>query len=305
MIGMDIKKFVARRKALRLSQVKLSRGICTQATLSKFEKNGRVPSLSILNQLCDRLGLTVDELNQNTASSVANVRRQLDVIEKDLMMEDYRNVLSALSKLNPNDIDALPLRMQFYYLRGILSSLINKEPDEILFDFSQILNDLDEKHETIFTQLAYVGSGVMYNRRNQAERADFYFQKTRQFVVETLKNKDISLADNGYLRLLTLLFYTAEYEASKGCYQSSNELIEAGVQLCSEKHVTYYLPRLKYLAAENAIEMGKDAHQVARLMNEALAFARINQNEVVEVKIAALKNRYNNVWSQKLKGAGT
>ena len=81
---MDIKKFVARRKALQISQVKLSAGICTQATLSKFERRGRVPSLAILEKLCARLGLTVDELNEDQATSVSKVRQQLDHIERQL-----------------------------------------------------------------------------------------------------------------------------------------------------------------------------------------------------------------------------
>lgn len=289
---MDIKKFVARRKALRLSQVKLSEGICTQATLSKFERNGRVPSLAILDQLCSRLGLTVDELNQTATTSVTRVRERLDNVETELMMENYQGVLAALSKIDESQIDAIPLKMQFYYLRGTLSSLINRDPDEVLFDFSQILNDLDERHETIFTQLAYVGSGVMYSRRNQLERADFYFRKTRNFIGEALADDASPKQGNTYLRLLTLIFYTAQYYSSREDYAVSNQLVDAGVWLCSEKHVTYYLPRLKFLAAQNAIESGQPKSQVDRLTSEALAFARINQNEVVEVQVAALKKRY-------------
>ena len=40
---MDISVFVSRRNELKISQVKLCDGICTQATLSKFENNSRVP----------------------------------------------------------------------------------------------------------------------------------------------------------------------------------------------------------------------------------------------------------------------
>lgn len=49
---METQVFVQRRKALKISQVKLCQGICTQATLSKFESNRRVPALSILSKLC-------------------------------------------------------------------------------------------------------------------------------------------------------------------------------------------------------------------------------------------------------------
>lgn len=48
---MNIERFIEARKAKGLSQTELAEGICTQATLSRFENNGRVPSLKILIQL--------------------------------------------------------------------------------------------------------------------------------------------------------------------------------------------------------------------------------------------------------------
>ena len=43
----NINKFVFIRKKLGLSQTELCNGICTQSTLSKFENNGRIPSLKM------------------------------------------------------------------------------------------------------------------------------------------------------------------------------------------------------------------------------------------------------------------
>ncbi|KZU13623.1 helix-turn-helix domain-containing protein [Lactiplantibacillus argentoratensis] len=285
---MDIKKFVARRKALQISQVKLSAGICTQATLSKFERRGRVPSLAILEKLCARLGLTVDELNEDQATSVSKVRQQLDHIERQLMMEDYQSVLQALDQITVSEIAAVPLRMQYYYLSGLLRSLINGAVSDVCFDFDQILDDLDQTHETVFTPLAYVGLGVMYSRLSELTKAQFYFEKVRQAVKQALANGD----DQDYLRLLTMIFYTAEYEATREDFATSNRLIDDGVTLCSEQHVTYYLPRLKYLATANAIEQRQSDEQIQQLLSETVAFARINNNQVVEVKAAALRRRY-------------
>ena len=61
---MDVELFIKRRKQLGYSQVALSKGICTQSTLSKFEKDSQVPSLAILTRLCNRLGLTIDDLTR-------------------------------------------------------------------------------------------------------------------------------------------------------------------------------------------------------------------------------------------------
>ncbi|WP_257593897.1 helix-turn-helix domain-containing protein [Lactiplantibacillus plantarum] len=283
-----MKKFIARRKALKISQVKLSNGICTQATLSKFERRGRVPALAILNQLCARLGLTVDDLSENQANSVTQIRQQLDEIERRLMMEDYQSVLQSLVDLKVEQIDAVPSRMQYYYLCGMLSSLINGTASDICFSFSQIVDDLDRAHQTIFTPLAYVGLGVMYGRLAEPEKAQFYFRRVRYYV----EHAGSSGYANDYLRLLTLIFYTAEYYAISGDFVTSNRLIDDGVALCSDEHVTYYLPRLKYLATENAVKQQLSDKLIKRLMSETEAFARINHNQVVEVKVAALRQRY-------------
>ncbi len=59
---MNIERFIEARKALVLSQMELAEGICTQATLSRFENNGQVPNLKILIKLCNRLNLPLGEL---------------------------------------------------------------------------------------------------------------------------------------------------------------------------------------------------------------------------------------------------
>lgn len=290
---MDISIFIKRRKAAKISQVKLCDGICTQATLSKFESNSRVPSLSILSKLCLRLGLTVDDLYQESSLSSTQLREELDDIEKELMVENYQGVLKRLSAIDERQVDSLSSQMQFCYLRGSVNALINRQPDEILFDFSRILNDIDEKHQTIFTQLAFLGSGIMYSRHQETKQALFYFDKVNQYIKDsrkiTFKDKD----NQYYLRILTLIFYSAEFYAAQENYRISNQLINAGVSLCSEKRVTYYLPRLKFLATQNAINQDKQADMIHQLMEETLAFARINQNEVVQVKLAALRCQYN------------
>jgi len=184
--------------------------------------------------------------------------------------------------------------MQFYYLRGLLSVLINQPPQEALYDFALILNDLDEPHKTIFTQLAYVGSGIMYNRLNQTGRSAFYFKEVHRFIQMVSKNEKFYLERVGddYLRLLTLIFFTANYYNLVGQLELSEQLVAQGVEMCTERHVTYFLPRLKFLAAKNAIEEKRDKDVIVRLINEVLAFARVDENPVLEVKVAVLNDRY-------------
>lgn len=288
---MDINHFVRRRKALKLSQCRLCDGICTQATLSKFESNGHVPSLAILNQLCARMGIKVDDLYGEQTSATTDVELTLNHIEKKLMTQNYRQAVADLAQIDETQIESLPAKSQFYALRGLVNTLINASADDISFDFAMIFNELDASQKTIFTYLAFLGSGIMYDRRHETKRAGFYFQKVRHYLSDDRIHHDESCGNQYDLRILMMINFTAEFYANQGDYKTSNRLIDAGVQLCSEQHVTYYLPCLKFLATQNAIVLHRPTNEIQSLMSETLAFAKINRNQVIEVKLAALKRR--------------
>lgn len=285
---MNVICFIKRRKALKMSQCKLCDGICTQATLSKFENNTHVPSLTILTQLCARLGMTVEDLYESEESTVSQLSVQLDDIEKRLMMEDYCQAFQELNAINPDQIQSVVSQMQFYYLRGLMTALTNGHVIDVSYDLSLIFNVLDAKQKTIFTYLGFLGMAEMYARNHQPKRAQSYFDKVNQYLRELPVERQ---NEQYYLRVLMMVYYTAEFEMTQNRYEESQRLIEAGVRLCSEQHVTFYLPDLKFLATQCAITLHCPTSEVQSLMSETLAFAKINQNEVVEVKLAALKRQ--------------
>lgn len=289
---MDINIFIERRKSLKISQVKLCKGICTQSTLSKFENNGRVPSLSILNKLCERLGLSVDDLYKNSLESTTHMRTVLNRIESELMMESYPEVSKSLEEVDVDEINNSTLKMQYYYQKGLFAALTGGELDDIFYNFSQILDNLNEKHDQIYTYLAYIGLGVYYLRANKLDKASFYYSKVLGYINEhkdeTYQKENINI----YLRILTIVFFTADFYIRTGDYRVGEELITRGINLCSSQHITYYLPRLKLLAAKLAINENKPESVVEDLLTESSAFAKINHNEVVELRVNALRKQY-------------
>jgi len=289
---MDINIFIERRKSLKISQVKLCKGICTQSTLSKFENNGRVPSLNILNKLCERLGLSVDDLYKNSIESTTHMRTTLNRIESELMMESYQDVSNSLAEINSDEINNNNLKMQYFYQKGLFTALTGGKNEETFYYFSQILDDLDEHHQSIYSHLAYVGLGIVYSRINQIKEADFYFAKVLDYI-NLHKDEDFDKGSiNAYLRILTVVFFTAEFYINMKNYDVGVDLVNHGVKLCSEQHITYYLPRLKLLAARIAIGQNAKKEVVNSLLTDASAFARINHNEVVQLRINALRKQY-------------
>lgn len=236
---MDINIFIERRKSLKISQVKLCEGICTQSTLSKFENNGRVPSLSILNKLCERLGLSVDDLYKNSAASTTHMREVLDQIESQLMMEEYPKVAKSLDSINASEINNDELKMQFYYQKGLFTVLTNGKIEEAIYCFTQILDNLDENHEQIYSYLVYISLGIYYSRLNKLDEAEFYFVKVLNYMNKHKNEKFPKKSINAYLRILTIVYFTAEFYIHIGNYEVSSEFIKRGIQLCSEQHITY------------------------------------------------------------------
>jgi transcriptional regulator with XRE-family HTH domain len=291
---MDIQKFVRQRKSLGFSQVELSRGICTQSTLSKFENSGKVPSLSILEQLCRRLGLTIDELNQDDASSLRYLRRLMDTAEQHLMLERFPQAIGQLKKVAPENLAAPQDQMQYYYLQGMIGALTSGQLSATLFNFTKILDELDEEHQTIFSQLAYLGSGILYARQGSMDHADFFFAKVITYLQENASD-DWSKAERlRYLRTIMMTYYAAEYHALNHRLPISNKVLEQAIGMCAAQHVTYFLPRIKLLQANNAIEAGGSIDSVRRLLTEAMVFARFNHSGVVEVQVATIRKNFEN-----------
>lgn len=270
---MNIERFIKARKAMDLSQAELCDGICTQATLSKFENSGKAPAIRILTQLCARLNLTLDDVFPVNPPAQSEANQLLDRAEYKLITSEYD---SANDDLDQVDFANLSLhgQMQYYFVKGYLSALLEKPIADTLYYFNLILNDLDDSHSTIFTQLAYTGSGIAYGHNNENQKSEFYFQK----VFDSLHT--LPLTDNKAIwRALNMVFYTAEYFAHVKDYKTSDSLLQYGYEICANNHVTYYSARICFRRAQNAIAEGKDSGAITDLLNDAKAFARMNDNQ--------------------------
>ena len=181
--------------------------------------------------------------------------------------------------------------MRHYYLQGIMATLTNQPGSAALFNFTKILEELDEGHQTIYSQLAYLGSGILYARRGKMDRADFFFAKVISYLHEG--DSERARADQReYLRIIMMMYYVAEYHALSQRLAASDRLLREAIECCAADHVTCFMPRIKLLQARNAIAAGATASQVDRLLNEAMVFARFNQSSVVQVQAAALRSNY-------------
>lgn len=293
---MNIQKFVQRRKQKGISQVELCDGICTQSTLSKFENKGQVPSVRILSQLCQRLGLTLGDLSDQERPVRPTRLTTLDRVEQYLMAERFPQAVKLLATVDKDKLTSRKMRMQYYYLRGMIDTLTSNQTTATMFNFTQILDKLDEEHKTVFSQLAYLGGGILYARQDQLGNAEFFFTKVINYLhrVTATATTTATLADIQYGRLIMMRYYVAEYQALRKRLADSDNSLAMVSELCAARYLTLFMPRVKLLAANNALNSGQPSATVAKLLTEALVFARFNGNSVVELQAAALKKQLGN-----------
>ncbi len=117
--------------------------------------------------------------------------------------------------------------------------------------------------------------GEMYARNHQLKRAQLYFDKVNDYLSKLpVEQQD----EQYYLRVLMMVYYTAEFEMIRNNYTDSQRLIKAGVGLCSAQHVTFYLPDLKFLATQCAVALHQPAQKVQGLMElKRWLLVKINQ----------------------------
>jgi len=272
---MNIQAFIDKRKELGLSQKELSNGICTQATLSKFENNGKIPSLKILIQLCNRLGLSLDSIIGVNDTNSQKVVKEMNKAEFNLIIQEYKDAWKIINAINTDDLandkDAL---MQYYYLRGYLNVLDDGDSFDAVFDFNRILSELDVHGETIFTFLSFVGMGMVYANQGDDKKSEYYFSKVFSEIY-TMSIDDVSKI----WRYINIIFYCAIYYSERSDLETANALLNYGVKICAKNHVTYYIARIYAQLAMNESRVSGNNKKVRSYMNKALVFSEFNRNE--------------------------
>lgn len=272
---MDIQAFIDKRKELGLSQKELSNGICTQATLSKFENNGKIPSLKILIKLCNRLGLSLDSIIGVNDSSSKKVAKEMSQAEFNLIIQEYDDAWAIINKIDPDILNNdKNLLMQYYYLRGYLNVLDDGDLFDAVFDFNRILSELDTRGETIFTFLSFVGMGMVYAKQGDDSKSEYYFSKVFNNIY-AMSIDDVSKI----WRYINIIFYCAIYYSEKQDLETANALLNYGVKVCAENHVTYYIARIYAQLAMNENRVNGNNEKVQSYIDKALVFSEFNGNK--------------------------
>lgn len=269
----NIERFIEIRKQRKFSQSRLAQGICTQATLSRFENNGQVPTFKILRKLCARLKI---ELGDITISSTNNpVTVSLNQAELAFINDDYSYVLDLLRQYNYREMRRENDRLHFWFLEGLYALRGQKDPVRAVFYFQKIINTPHLETENVYYLLALMGSGLAMEQENKSEAAQANYDRLT-ILIASVNFKD----ELNSFRLIAMFYHSGNFYGKNRLYQQSNSALRQAYQLGKKHHSTYYMAKILYRLGANDIRSGKVKVHTRQRLADACAFARFNQNTV-------------------------
>ncbi|WP_368645749.1 helix-turn-helix domain-containing protein [Alkalibacterium putridalgicola] len=281
---MNIKRFVEVRKAKGYSQSDLADGICTQATLSRFENNGQVPNLKILNKLCSRIDFPLSDLFPKVGVRHSDVVEKMNQAEFFLITSKYEKAHQLISGIAIDAIEDSQLLLRYHYLNGFIMIFQHQPIMDILFTFDQVLLEDDNSDSTIFRLLAHTGIGMVYSREGDLRKAEFYFNKVLEKIYK-YPNKNME----DTWRVLNIVYNSGVFYSTIDEIEISDALLWHAVNICSDNHVTYYLAKAAIQLAKNAIIKNESKEKILELIYDARAYSKVNRNEIALTELAKLE----------------
>lgn len=110
--GETIKKI---RKEQNMTQKMLSQGICAQSVLSRIENGIEVPNVIVLQQICQRLNITMDKLLYSQPSEIQQINALFLRIHYHLIHQNYQQMEQLLESSSLTEHSYLDTDLQLYY----------------------------------------------------------------------------------------------------------------------------------------------------------------------------------------------
>lgn len=241
--GTKLKKI---RKHQHLSQKELAHDICSQAMLSRIENNDVIPNVVIMQQLCHRLNVSLDDIVSSDDTTFIHNKNQTKDILKQMrylhQTQQYHQLLRETGAFQPEKTLKTDdeLQLYYYYYGCALSYLEQVDAKEVLTIFQKSLNYTfthDKEFVTDVEVLILCEIGKTYLAMEKTEMGVSNLSRAFTFLQQhSRKRLNVELVRVFYTIALS---YTRYQE-----YDLALDIINQGISWAQERQVTYYLDEL-------------------------------------------------------------
>lgn len=243
------------RKQRKLTQKMLSQNICSQSVLSRIENDGEIPNVLVMAQLCQRMGVTIDQVMQMHSSEVQHVHELLEQMAYSFFHKDYEKLQTLLERpqlLNHLYLDT-DLQLYYYYL-GSCRFFKDQDHETALEDLKQGLSytfRLD-KANVSSTEIQLISCiGRVYEELKQEDAAKENLEYGLQLFYELPPERMSNMAAK--------IFYNySHFLYNQQVYPRALEIAKEGITVARKQKSYYYLDELFLLTGLIYEKMGKD-----------------------------------------------
>lgn len=249
-IGSTIKSI---RVSKGLSQKDLCEGICSQGMLSQIEQNKHTPNATLLSNICIKLNIQIEELQQNTDSELkikTQIKEKLASFFYSRDYEEINNILKS-SDLHANFYTNLDKQLIMFY-KALHLGFVQKEFESSfeLLEKSLYLTYFPNKKNYSYQEMLIICNlGIVLIELGLNQEAFNYFNQLIDDIETNMK-----INDEPKLTLIYLNISNA-YSKVKN-YKEALRIVNIGIKWANKVNInTQY--RLAYLYYEKGFNEQK------------------------------------------------
>jgi len=271
----NVEKFIHTRKRLKMSQMSLCINICTQATLSKFEKHRQVPAVDIMILLCERLGLTLNDIFPIHVTLKTTSNEQVLALAMKALF--YQNLVKYHQLMTQVDIDNLLDSEQSTYQLLQYFSLVFFQKNDV--KATKLLKKIDVSQFSQLQQLLFYAITIHYYYQQG------FFDKAEKIFNDVWRHQqNITVADRSGFQA-AIIYLLAQYQMSLKNYKYAMMLATYGINFINDSDSTYFLENLFWLLIEAGDIWHNQHFIVNEMINNVRMIAKFHKNESMLNKI--------------------
>ncbi|MCB5955123.1 helix-turn-helix domain-containing protein [Enterococcus sp. CWB-B31] len=255
------------RKKRKLTQKMLSEDICSQSVLSRIENNEELPNVVVMQQICQRLGVTMDQIMQFQSKEVQIVTQMFEKFGNYFRHKEYDKLIQSIKETGLEERIYLDTDWQrYYYYLGSCEFYLYNNYERAVFSLRKGLSYTYQTNKSNLSDLEIQlisCLGSVYGLMGKNDAAEKYLKLSIYYFHE-LPNERINA------ELTKIFFNYASFLLQENRPNEAQVLIDQGIVWARKKNSYYYLEELFDLKSKLLTMTGndKDAEVYSKLTEQ-------------------------------------
>lgn len=265
--GKKIKKI---RKERHLTQKSLSQDICSQSVLSRIENDEELPNVWVMQQLCFRLGVTLDQIMGIEVEEIRTNHCLLRQMKRFEHQKKYGELFELLHK--EKDKASFKLagdRQLYYYYKGSCYYHLYQDYEKALNYFRRSLLCIQEREQVCFTAqeiqiISYIG--LVYASMGDRQQARILLQRAVKYSCQ-MPEEQLTVS------LVKIFYNFGHFLWEESEYDLAELQVDRGISWATQNDSYYYLSELfelksKLLRQQSCFEKAADFARMAEGLSQ-------------------------------------